>query len=314
MPLTYNRLILAKAESSYGAVPSPAPAGTDAIRVMNDLKLSPLQMELAERDILGPYVGSRPRYATQKLAQVEFSFELVGSGTAGVAPKCGLFFRAAGYSQTIVTDTSVTYAPIGSGYESLSLDVRHGGKKHVLSGVRGELSFELKVGALPMGKFTGLGFYAVPTDASNPSLTYSSQAEPLFVGSDNTTPVEAFSYGVCLESFSFNSGRSPKLHQRAGCSKQIRIDTERKPEGEIMIESPTMAQKDFFTAAAGQTLGNIEWTHGTTAGNIVSFAAPSVSLGDPEYDDGDGVELLKLPFLPIPDASDGYDDHTFAFT
>ena len=52
MPLTYNRLILAKAESTYGT--SSAPAGTDAIRVMSDLKLSPLQMELAERDILAP--------------------------------------------------------------------------------------------------------------------------------------------------------------------------------------------------------------------------------------------------------------------
>ena len=312
MPLTYNRLILGKIETTYGT--SSAPAGTDAIRVLNDLKLSPLQMELAERDILGPYVGSRPQYVTQRLAQVEFSFELVSSGIAGTAPKCGVLFRAAGYGESIVASTSVTYAPIGASYESITLDVRHGGKKHLLAGVRGELSFELKTGDLPIGKFSGLGFYAAPTDQSNPTATYSAQAEPLFVGADNTTPVSAFSYGVCLDSFSFNSGRSPKLHQRAGCTKQIRIDTERKPEGEIVIESPTIAQKDYFSLASAQTQGAISWTHGTTAGNIVAFSAPTNSLGDPEYDDGDGVELLKLPFLPIPSAGNGYDDHTFVFT
>jgi len=26
------------------------------------------------------------------------------------------------------------------------------------------------------------------------------------------------------------------------------------------------------------------------------------------------VELLKLPFMPIPTAGDGYDDHSFTFT
>jgi hypothetical protein len=117
-----------------------------------------------------------------------------------------------------------------------------------------------------------------------------------------------------MQSFSFKAGRSPKYHQRAGCTKQIRIDTERKPEGEIMIESPAISAKDYFTIAADQTLGAISWTHGTTAGNIVAFSASNCSLGDPEYDDSDGIEMLKLNFLPIPTASNGYDDHTFVFT
>jgi hypothetical protein len=312
MPLTYNRIILAKAESTYGT--SAAPAGTDAVRIMNDLQLSPLQLELADRDLLYPYVGNRPRLVTQKLAAVSFSFELTGSGTAGTAPKTGLFFRAAGYSETIVADTSVTYAPIGASYEGITIDCRHGGKKHLITGVRGDISVELKAGEAPMGKFEGLGFYNAPTDTANPSLTFSGQADPLVVNADNTTPVSVFSYSACMESFSLKGGRSAKLHQRAGCTKQIRIDTERKPEGEILIESPTITAKNFFSEAAGQTLGGISWTHGTTAGNILAFASSSNSLGDPEYDDGDGVELLKLPFMPIPTATNGYDDHSFVFT
>jgi hypothetical protein len=312
MPLTYNRIILAKAEETYGT--SAAPAGTDAVKVMNDLKLTPLQMELADRDLLYPYAGNRPRLVTQRLAGISFSFEISGSGTAGTPPACGVFFRAAGYGQTIVTDTSVTYAPIGALYEGITIDCRHGGKKHLITGVRGNLSVELKVGEPPMGRFEGLGFYAVPSDQTNPSLTFSNQADPLIVNADNTTPVSVFSYSACLESFSLNAGRSPKLHQRAGCTKQIRVDTERKPEGEVVIESPTITAKNYFADATAQTLGAISFTHGATAGNIFAFSADTNSLGDPDYEDADGVEMLKLPFMPIPTATDGYDDHEFVFT
>ncbi len=312
MPTTFNRLVLAKAESTYGTPETLT--GSDVVRIGNDLQLSPLQMELIDRDLLYPYAGNRPRTVSQKLAAVSFSFELTGSGAAGTAPKTGLFFRAAGYGETIVASTSVTYEPIGTGFEGLTLNVHHGGKRHILSGVRGELSIELKTGEIPVGKFDGMGFYTAPTDTANPSLTFADQADPLVVNADNTTPVSVFSYSACMESFSLNAGRSPKLHQRAGCTKQIRIDTERKPEGEVVIESPTIAQKNYFSAATAQTLGAISWTHGATAGNIVAFSASSNSLGDPEYDDGDGVELLKLPFMPIPTAGDGYDDHSFTFT
>jgi hypothetical protein len=307
-----DRLILAGIEDTYGTAETLA--GTDVIRVMNDLALSPLQMELIDRDILYPHVSNRPRFPVQRLAAISFSFELSGSGTAGVAPKTGLFFRAAGYGETIVADTSVTYAPIATDFEGLTIDCHHGGKRHKLAGVRGEIELDVKVGTMPVGKFSGLGFYATPTDTSNPSVTYSGQADPVYVGSDNTTPVSVYSFAACMESFTFKAGRAPKLHQRAGCSKQIRIDTERKPEGEILIESPTIAQKDFFSLAAAQTGGTISWTHGTVAGNRVSFTGANCSLGDPEYENTEGVEMLKLPFMPIPTATNGYNDHSFVFT
>lgn len=311
MPLTYDRLILGVIETTYGTAATTA--GSDAIRV-NNLNLDPLQMELLDRELLYPYVGNRPRLATQRLAAIQFDFELTGSGTAGTAPKTGIFFRAAGYGQTVVTSTSVTYAPIGSNYEGVTIDARHGGKRHLLAGVRGTLDFEGATNGLLIGKFSGMGFYATPTDTANPSQTFSAQAAPVVINADNTTPVSVHGYAACMQSFSFQSGRSPKLHQRAGCTKQIRIDTERASSGEILIESPTIAQKDYFTPAANQTLAGISFTHGTTAGNIVSFNFNNCSLGDPKYDDSDGVEMLNLPFMPIPSATNGYDDHTIVFT
>jgi hypothetical protein len=310
MPLTYDRLILAAIETTYGTAATTA--GSDAIRV-NNLSLQPLQMELVDRELLYPTVGNRERLATQRIAAVSFDFELTGSGTAGTAPKTGIFFRAAGYGQTIVSSTSVTYAPIGSNYEAVTIDARHGGKRHLIAGVRGNLEVELTTNAIPIGKFSGMGFYATPTDTANPSQTFTNQAVPVIVNADNTTPVSVFSYGACMQSFTFNAGRSPQLHQRAGCSKQIRIDTQRAPSSEILIESPMIGDKNFFTDAVNQTQGTVTWIHGATAGNIIQFTS-TCSLGDPEYDDSDGVEMLKLPLMPIPGVTNGYNDHSFIFT
>lgn len=314
MPYSYNRLILAGIEPTPG-VGATLTGSADAIRIMNDLQLDPLQLGLEERTQLFPWIGNQRRLAKQRLGAISFSFELAGSGTRGTAPAIGRFFRAAGYGETVVAATSVTYAPIGSGYESLTIDCHHGGKRHKLIGVRGDLEWDIKNEGIPTGKFSGLGVYSTPTDTANPTVTYpATQRDPLVINSDNTPTITAFGINSCLESFTFKGGRSAKLHQRAGCTKQIRIDTERKPEGEMVIESNTIATFDYFSAAATQTLGALGWTHGVTPGEIVSFAAPTCSLGDITYDDGDGIELIKLPFMPIPTDTNGYNDHSWIFT
>jgi hypothetical protein len=310
MPLWRNRLILAGIESTYGTAATLT--GSDAVRIMNDLDLKPLEMELIDRDLLYGWVGNQPRLVSQQMSSISFSFELSGSGTAGTAPRTGRLFRAAGHSETVVAATSVTYAPIGASYEGLTIDCHHGGKRHRLAGVRGNITLDLSVGAIPTGKFEGMGFYAEPSDQTDPATTYAAQADPLIVNSANTTTVSVASFASCMESFSFNCGRSPSLRQLAGCSRQVRIDEERTPEGEITIESPTIAGKNFFTDATAQTLGEITWTHGPV-GNRVVFDANTCSLGDPEYSDSQGIEMLRLPFMPIPGLTNGFNDYTIAF-
>lgn len=310
MPNWRDRFILGAIESTYGT-PQTLTAN-DVIRVMNDLDLKPLQMELVNRDLLYGWVGNQPRLVSQQMAAISFSVELSASGTAGTAPRYGRVLRASGHSETIVASTSVTYAPIGAAYEGITIDCHHGGKRHRLTGVRGNISLNKQVKAIPSAKFEGLGFYAAPTDVANPSTTYAAQADPLISNSTNTTTVSVASFASCMETFSFNTGRSPSLRQLMGCSREIRIDQERAPEGEVGIESPTIAQKNFFADAAAQTLVPITWTHGPV-GNRVVFNAGTVSLGDPEYYDSEGIEMLRLPFMPIPGLTNGFNDYSIAF-
>jgi hypothetical protein len=309
MALTRKRLLLAKIEGTYGS--DPTPVGTDAVLVSN-LSIQPLQLELKDRELILGYLGNTEKVVGQRLVGVSFDVEIAGSGTAGTAPKWSALMQACGFSETIVATTSVTYAPISTGFKGVTLYYFADGVRHKVTGCRGSWSMSLQAGEIPKISFEYTGLFNAPTDESQPTLTYSNQADPVVVNSANTTPIKVHNYAACLESFSLSVANETPFRQLAGCTQQVMI-TDRKPEGEVTIEAPTIAGKNFFTAASGQTLDEFSWTHGTTAGNIVTFTAPTCNLGSPEYEDSDGIIMLKLPFMPIP-TSAGNDEFTIALT
>jgi hypothetical protein len=309
MALTRKRLLLAKIEGTYGS--DPTPVGTDAVLVSN-LSIQPLQLELKDRELILGYLGNTEKVVGQRLVGVSFDVEIAGSGTAGTAPKWSALMQACGFSETIVATTSVTYAPISTGFKGVTLYYFADGVRHKVTGCRGSWSMNLQAGEIPKISFEYTGIFNAPTDETQPTLTYSNQADPVVVNSANTTPIKVHNYAACLESFSLSVANETPFRQLAGCTQQVMI-TDRKPEGEVTIEAPTIAGKNFFTAASGQTLDEFSWTHGTTAGNIVTFTAPTCNLGSPEYEDSDGIIMLKLPFMPIP-TSAGNDEFTIALT
>ena len=309
MALTRKRLLLAKIEGTYGT--DPTPVGTDAVLVSN-LSIQPLQLELKDRELILGYLGNTEKVVGQRLVGLSFDVEIAGSGTAGTAPKWSALMQACGFNETIVGGASVTYAPVSTGFKGVTLYYFADGVRHKVTGCRGTWSMSLEAGEIPKISFEFTGLFNAPTDETQPTLTYSNQADPIVVNSANTTPIEVHGYAACLESFSLSLANETPFRQLAGCTQQVMI-TDRKPEGEVTIEAPTIAGKNFFTAASGQTLDEFSWTHGTTAGNIVTFTAPTCNLGSPEYEDSDGIIMLKLPFMPTP-TSAGNDEFTLALT
>lgn len=101
MPLlSRKRLILAKTESVYGT--DSTPAGADAVLV-RDLNITPMQADTVSRDLVRPYYGASEQLLANVRAEVTFSVELAGSGTAGTAPRFGSVLQACGFSQTQFT-------------------------------------------------------------------------------------------------------------------------------------------------------------------------------------------------------------------
>ena len=309
MALTRKRLLLAKIEATYGT--DPTLAATDAVLV-SALEVQPLQLELKDRELILGYLGNTEMVVGQRLVSVSFDVEIAGSGTAGTAPKWSALMQACGFSETIVAVTSVTYAPISSAFKGVTLYFFADGVRHKVTGCRGTWSMALETGEIPKISFSFTGIFNAPTDETLPSPTFTNQADPVVVNSANTATLQVHGYAACLSAFSLDLANETPFRQLAGCTQQVMI-TDRKPAGEVTIEAPTIAQKNYFSAASAQTAGQFSWVHGTTAGNIITFTAPTCTLGSPEYEDSDGIIMLKLPFMPQPTAA-GNDEFTLALT
>lgn len=311
MPLlTRKRLILLESEGTYGT--DPTPTGADAVLV-RDLNITPLQSDTVSRDLVRPYLGASEQLLANTRVEVTFSVELAGSGTAGTAPRYGKALLACGMAETVVASTSVTYAPVSASFGSCTIYFNIDGVRHKVTGARGTFTINGAVGEIPSIDFTFTGIYNAPTDTALPSVTYADQATPVVFKEGNTSGFQLLSYSGCLQAVSFDIGNSLIYRELVGCTKEVLL-TDRAATGSVTIEAPTIAQKDYFTAALSDgTLGNLLFQHGQTAGNIVDFASTRVDIGDVTYSDQDGVHMLTIPYTCVPSTA-GNDEFSLVYT
>ena len=307
--LSRKRLILAKAETTYAT--DSTPAGSDAVLVRN-LDITPVQADVVSRDLVRPFMGNSDQLLANTRVECTFEVELAGSGTAGTAPRFGALLKACGLSETVVASTSVTYAPVSSSFSSVTIYYNVDGVLHKVTGARGNVEMTCQIAQIPVLKFTMTGIYNSPTDTAQPSVTYSNQATPLIFKNGNTSAFQFFSYSGAFSQVSLNLANSIVYRELVGGTKEA-VFTDRKPAGTVMLEAPTIATKDFFSLAAGTTLGNLTFLHGTTAGNRVTFTASQVDIAQPAYADDNGVQMLSVPYVALPTTA-GNDELTLSFT
>lgn len=311
MPLlSRKRLILAKTESTYGTDPTPT-GSANAILVRN-LEITPLQADTVTRDLIRPYLGNSDQLLAQTRVEVTFEVELAGSGAAGTAPAYGAVLKACGLSETVVATTSVTYAPVSSSFSSVTLYFHNDGIRHKVTGCRGTFELSAEVGQIPVISFTLTGIYNAPTDEALPTPTYANQAAPLIFKNGNTSNFSIFSYSGCLQSLSFQIANEVVYRELVGCTKESLI-VNRAPAGDVVIEAPSIATKDFFAIATGSSTGSISFQHGATAGNIVTFTTAQADIANPSYSDQDGIQMLNLPYVAVP-TSAGNDELSLVYT
>ena len=308
--LLRKRLILIESEVTYGT--DAAPDGADAVLV-RDLNITPQQSDVVSRDLIRPYLGASEQLLANTRVECTFSVELAGSGTAGTAPRYGKALQACGLSETIVATTSVTYAPVSSSFDSVTIHYNVDGVRHRVTGARGTFVLNAAVGEIPTIDFTFTGIYVAPDDSALPTATYADQATPLIFKNGNTDTFSLLSYSGCLQSVSMDLGNAIVYRELIGCDKEVLI-TDRSSNGTVVVEAPTIAQKDYFTSALSDgTLGDLTFQHGTAAGNIVDFASSRVDIGDVSYSDQDGIAMLNMPYTAIPSTA-GNDEFTLVYT
>ena len=298
--LTRKRVILIETESSYGT--DPTPAATDVVLV-TDLSITPQSSDVVNRDVVRPYLGSSEQLLANTRVECTFSVELAGAGTAGTAPRYGSALKATGLSETVASGTSVTYAPVSSSFSSVTIHYNVDGVRHKVTGCRGTFSINAEVGAIPTIDFSFTGIYNAPTDTALPTVTYGNQATPLIFKNGNTSGFQLLSYAGALQSLTMDLGVTTVYRELVGGTKEV-IITDRASNGTVSIEAPTIAQKDYFTSAlTDSSLGNLQFLHGTTAGNKVQLTSTKVDIGDVNYGEMDGVAMLEIPYTLVPSAA-----------
>jgi hypothetical protein len=308
MPLlTRKRVIAIKTESTYNT--DPPPAGANAILV-SDLEITPINAQTISRNLVRPYLGASAEIVATKNVQIRCTVEVAGSGAAGTAPQYGPLLKACGMSETVTPATSVVYAPVSSAFSSVTVYFNVDGVLHKATGCRGTVSFNFEVNQFPTMQFEFTGQYAAVSDTAALTPTYTSVV-PLPVSTTNTSGFSFYGYSGCLQSVSLDVANQIVDQELVGC-KTILL-TDRKPAGQVVLEAPTIAQKDFFAASLGTSTGALALTHGTTAGNIVALSVPYADVQSPTYQDVNGVHFLQLPYTAIPSGA-GNDEFSLTVT
>jgi len=312
MPLLSRRqLLLAEAEVSYGVDPTPS-ASSNAILVRN-IEVTPLEADTVNRELIRPYLGQSEQLLAQTRVLINFEVELAGSGTAGTAPAYGPLLEACAMTETVVASTSVTYAPNSDAAPgSATIYFNNDGVLHKATGCRGTFTLNGAVGEIPTIAFEFTGIYNTPSDVSLTTPTYSNQADPVVFKNGNTTGFQVFSYAGALQSFSLEMANEIVYRELVGGTKEA-IISNRAPAGEVMIEAVAIGTHNFFNDATGSSNGNLTFQHGQTAGNIVTFTASQIDLGNPSYSDEDGIQMLTLPYIATPTDS-GNDELELVYT
>lgn len=175
---------------------------------------------------------------------------------------------------------------------------------HRIEGFRGSPALNAPLNGYGTFTITGVGRYVTPTAKSTESFTYGDQAEPVPVTPRHTKALRFQDYGPCSEGFTFDWGLSTTFRSLIGCTTEALITDRPNPNGTLTIENPSVATKNFFTAAAdntGASDGPFLVQQGTTETQSTIFYAPKCAIsGDLSFSDTDGVDMMQIPFTALP--------------
>jgi len=305
-----KRSILAKAESSYSVDPNPT-GSANYVQVI-DLNIEPIVSDEVSRDLIRPYMGNYEVIPANTRVNVTFDVEMAGSGSAGTAPKYGAILKACGLSETISGGNTVTYAPVATPSDSVTLFVNYDGVRHIVKGCRGTFSINCEVNNIPRISFSLTGLFTAPTDDALPSVTVSNQASPLIFKNGSTSNFAIFGFAAALQSWNLDFNNEVIYRELVGGTKEV-IITDRRPSGTAVVEAVSLSSHNFFTDYTGTSTGTNTWLHGTTAGNKVTVSCPQTDLGQPNYEESDGITMLNLPFMATP-TSAGQNEFSLVYT
>ena len=316
--LHWRRKVFAfKKESTYAT--DPTIAATDAM-LTRGLQIDTYVGESIDRANDKIHFGNDDRVNVNPNTRVRFGVEIAGSGSAvDTPPAWSELMEACGMVETITASTSVGYAPdsgdVSNEFESGAGEFSLDGQMQQSLGMRGNVEIAIQQGQYPMFNFDLLGLFATPTAVALPSPDTTDFATALPVQNTNTPTVTLDGVAITLHSATLNLGNQLASRNYPNVGQQV-IIADRRPSGQIMIEAPDLATKDWFAEIRSDNgVDNVALNivHGTSANNIVTVACPVIQLDNMRLGpDNNGITTYTFDMIIKP--SSGNDDLTITTT
>lgn len=309
MSLLKNRnLLLVKKEVTNNVDPTPTTAANGIL--VENMKVA-WPTEVADRPAVDISLSPHQPLHARKYAKFDFDVELKGSGTAGTAPDLGPLLELCGFGETIVSETSVTYAPISTGFASAYMYNYFDGLLYKMGGAIGNPVLKLPAGQRPMLGLSCMGHAVSALDAAFPSSVTLDSTLPQIVKGSTFTMGGYAAEIASLDMDMQNNIVIPDSVNAADGYGQAQI-TGRNPSGSFDPEAVLVATNDYWSHWEDGTTKALSIVIGATAGNIMTITAPAVTYRELNQTDREGLLTYEIPFTLARSAGD--DEISIAFT
>lgn len=306
-----SKVQLAKIEAEYGV--DADPTGADNAILVTEVRLTPMEGQDVSRNLEMPWLGGQRSVPTELHAKLAFRVEATPSGVAGTPPAWGVLMRACGCAQVITEATSVTYNPVSSAHESITLYQWIGSTLYRLRGARGTATFRVNAQGIVYIEFEFTGLWEQPsaTPQATPALAAQLALIPQVATSANTPDFTINAVPLVMRSFMLNLGNAVETRFLIGAERVL--ITDRAETIETTVEAVPLGTLNPFALAANQTTGAIALTHGTAAGRILSLAVQSAQMQRlASLENQQNIKEWPLRLTPLP--VQGNDQWTLTLT
>lgn len=307
--LINRRVILVGLETGgYGVDPVPV-AANDAVLVEN-ISWQHEGLRMNERPAVRTSLAKLRQLFGGTLFTLTFDVEIKGSGAAGTAPEFGALLQACGMAETVNIGVDVRYKPASANHKSATIYYYEDGQLFIMTGCRGNVTWNLEAGTYGKLSFTLTGHVANPVDDPLPAPTYLDLVPPVNIN----VPFTVAGYGAIISALSGDLSNTlampPSIRATDGYG-EIQI-TGRDINGSFDPESVDVATQDFIgDLKDGAELALATGDIGSVAGNIWSLTHLAISYREVAPGDRDGIITREVSFGAAESATD--DEVEFVF-
>lgn len=277
-------------------------------RVEDVSDLSMTQATMTDNINQFPNTNEDKPFVGVQWAELGFTTQISGSGTAGTAPKDDLLYKACGLKHVNSPGTSDTYSWSGlthTDFTALAVDWAIGNTlKQSITGMAGTAVFQKRPGMPERGLWSWSGLYAIPTEAAL-SSALDSDADPVVCKNLVTTlnTVDVIQKEVDIDLSVETNAPNENISASNGVDAPDIIKSG-PPITRILMELPALSALDFLSLFTAQTKITYVSVLGTSAGNIITDTVEGFMISPPVFSNLNGILMVEIVIKSSTESGD----------